>query len=388
MSVSKVKSDCCGCTACYNVCPKDAIRMIPDALGFKYPVVDEAKCVECGLCERVCAFGEDYDKSLLLEKAHSYAAKHKDPEQILASQSGAAFIALSDYVLDRGGIVYGVGYADHFRVVHKRATTKTERDEFRGSKYVQSDMGRIFRKVKQDLREGVCVLFAGTPCQTAGLASFVGPHLREYLYLMDLICHGVPGPTVWTDYLNYLEVKEGRRITAVNFRNKKFGWHSHVESFLFDNTYTNTYTNTFYSHILFRLSCGKCPYTNMARPSDITVGDFWGIENTEAAALGADNKGCSMVLVNTEKGMVWFDGAKESLIYKAVPLEASPQHNLRYPTVLHPKRIVFEEDYARLGFERSMRKYGFLGWKATVRKWMRYLLPVSVKRIVKRLIRQ
>ncbi len=227
-------ADCCGCTACASICAHDAITMQPDKLGFLYPKVDITKCVECGLCEKVCAFNDNYDKSLNVEKPQAYAVRHKSMDEIATSRSGAAFIAISDYFLERGGVVYGVGFKDHFRVVHKRATTKAERDEFKGSKYVQSDLTGIFRQVRKDLKDGLLVCFSGTPCQTAGLNSYVGKKLRENLFLVDIVCHGVPSPLVWEDYLNYLENKYGSDISYVNFRDKsKFGWIAHKETFKF-----------------------------------------------------------------------------------------------------------------------------------------------------------
>lgn len=230
------KSQCCGCTACASICAHDAITMQPDALGFLYPVVDKDKCVDCGLCEKVCAFNDHYDTSLNLPKPDAYAARHKDMKEVETSRSGAAFIAISDYVLENGGVVYGAGYTDHFRVVHKRATTKEERDEFKGSKYVQSDMNTVFRQVKKDLKDGLAVLFSGTPCQTAGLHSYVGRKLREHLILVDIVCHGVPSPYMWRDYIAYLEKKQGDKICWVNFRDKqKFGWKAHHETFKFVN---------------------------------------------------------------------------------------------------------------------------------------------------------
>lgn len=230
----KDKADCCGCTACASICPKDAITMEPDTLGFKYPNVDLSKCIDCGLCEKVCAFNENYDKSLNLKEPEIYAARHKDMHEIETSRSGAAFIAISDRILEKCGVVYGAGYADHFRVVHKRATTKEERDEFKGSKYVQSDLNGVFRQVKKDLKEGLTVLFSGTPCQTSGLASYVGKKLRENLILVDIVCHGVPGPYMWRDYLDYLEKKQGSKICWVSFRDKqKYGWAAHKETFKF-----------------------------------------------------------------------------------------------------------------------------------------------------------
>lgn len=230
------KEDCCGCTACASICTHDAITMIPDALGFLYPQVDVNKCVECGLCEKVCAFNDHYDTSLNLEKPIAYGARHKNMKEVETSRSGAAFIAISDYILEQGGVVYGAGYAEHFRVVHKRATTKKERNEFKGSKYVQSDMNKVFRQVKDDLRNGLTVLFSGTPCQTSGLNSFVGKRLRARLFLVDIVCHGVPGPYLWRDYLSYLEKIQGSPIVWVNFRDKqKYGWRAHLESFIFKN---------------------------------------------------------------------------------------------------------------------------------------------------------
>lgn len=228
------KSQCCGCTSCSSICTHDAITMQPDALGFLYPVVDKNKCVDCGLCEKVCAFNDHYDTSLNLSQPDAYAARHKDMKEVETSRSGAAFIAISDYVLENGGVVYGAGYTDHFRVVHKRAATKEERDEFKGSKYVQSDLTGVFRQVKQDLKDGLTVLFSGTPCQTAGLNSYIGKKLRVNLILVDIVCHGVPGPYIWRDYIAYLEKKQGNKICWVNFRDKqKFGWKAHYETFEF-----------------------------------------------------------------------------------------------------------------------------------------------------------
>ena len=230
-------ADCCGCTACASICAHDAIIMQPDSLGFLYPKIDESKCVDCGLCEKVCSFNDNYETSNNFEKPLAYAARHKKMSEIETSRSGAAFIAMSDYILEQGGVVYGAGYADHFRVVHKRATTKEERNEFKGSKYVQSDLNTVFRQVKKDLRDGLTVLFSGTPCQTSGLNSFVGKRLRENLFLVDIVCHGVPSPYMWRDYLMYLEKKQGAPIVWVNFRDKQmYGWGAHHETFKFKSS--------------------------------------------------------------------------------------------------------------------------------------------------------
>lgn len=353
------KADCCGCTACASICPQDAITMQPDSMGFLYPSVDKDRCVDCGLCDKVCAFDDNYDTSLNLIQPIAYAARHKDMHEVETSRSGAAFIAISDYVLENGGIVYGAGYTDHFRVVHKRAVTKEERNEFKGSKYVQSDMRGIFRHVKKDLKDGLTVLFSGTPCQTAGLNSYIGKKLRENLILVDIICHGVPGPYLWRDYLAYLEKKQGDRICWVNFRDKQeYGWTAHHETFKFENGggQKMSFTDLFYKHIMFRESCSKCHFANTRRPSDITLGDFWGWEKTDPE-INKDDKGVSLVLINTEKGRELFDKVKGRMDVILAELSDCMQHNLQHPTVMHPLSSEFEKDYEKKGFEYIIKKY-------------------------------
>lgn len=368
--------DCCGCTACASICAHDAITMMPDALGFLYPKVDEPKCVDCHLCEQVCQFNDNYDRSLNLPEPLAYAARHKDIDEVMHSRSGAAFAAISDYILERGGVVYGAGYRDHFRVVHKRATTKEERDEFRGSKYVQSDLTGVFRQVKEDLRNGLTVLFSGTPCQTSGLNAFVGQKLRNNLVLVDIVCHGVPGPFLWRDYISYLEKKQGDEIVVVNFRDKElFGWGAHKESYKFKNGGSKmTFTYLFYKHIMFRHSCGNCHFCNTHRPSDITLADFWGWQNN-VPGMNDDDKGLSLVLLNTDKGKEIFEAIQEKLDVREVNIENCLQPNLQHPSVIHPQRSKFEQDYQKHGFEYLMKRYGEDGW--------RYRLEVLKKRVKK-----
>lgn len=360
----KNPADCCGCTACASICNHDAITMKPDALGFLYPEVDKEKCVDCGLCEKVCAFNDHYDTSLNIDKPLAYGARHKDMNEVETSRSGAAFIAISDYILEQGGVVYGAGYTDHFRVVHKCATTKEERDEFKGSKYVQSDMTGVFRQVKQDLRDGLTVMFSGTPCQTSGLNSYIGKRLRENLFLVDIVCHGVPSPYMWRDYIAYLEKKQGAPIVWVNFRDKqKYGWAAHHETFKFKNGGGKmSFTFLFYKHIMFRKSCGKCHFANTKRPSDITIADFWGWEKTDPD-FNADNKGVSLVLLNTEKGRNLFEAVKNKMNTFPAKFEDCLQPNMLHPSEIHPKRDQFEKEYAKKGFKYVYFKYGEEGWR-------------------------
>lgn len=350
-----VKSQCCGCTACASICAHQAIEMVPDALGFLYPQVDKDKCVDCGLCDKVCAFHAEYDRSENLPKPVAYGARHKDINEVMKSRSGAVFAVISDYVLEHDGVVYGAGYKDHFSVAHKRATTKEERDEFRGSKYVQSDLKGVFQSVKRDLQDGVYVLFSGTPCQTAGLKAYIGKRLKKNLLLVDVICHGVPAPNIWADYLKSLERVHGKKIVWASFRNKEhLGWAEHKEAFVYTNEKQvderTMYTDLFYKGIMYRKSCAVCPFTNMQRPSDMTLGDFWGWEKWDSA-FNADDKGVSLVLCNTEKGKAFFDMVSSSLNYKEATSDQYMQSRLEYPAMEHPKRDEFERDYAKYGFE-------------------------------------
>lgn len=353
------KETCCGCTACASICPHDAIIMTPDAMGFLYPTVDLNKCTDCHLCEKVCAFNDHYDTSLNLPEPLFYGARHKDIHEVERSRSGATFVALSDWILNQGGVVYGAGYTDHFRVVHKRATTKEERDEFRGSKYVQSDMRGIFSHVKEDLKNGLTVMFSGTPCQTAGLNSFIGKKLRDKLYLVDIVCHGVPSPYIWRDYLSYLEKKHKANITEVNFRNKqKYGWAAHCETYKFDKKEisSNIFTYLFYRHIMFRPSCGACHYTNTTRPSDITLADFWGWEKTDKN-INSDDKGLSLIIINTAKGKDCFANIIGEMTIIPVQRENCLQPNLCHPTEINPKHLLFSLEYAKFGFKFIYAKY-------------------------------
>ena len=376
------KADCCGCTACASVCTHHAINMEPDAMGFLYPKIDTDKCTECGLCEKVCAFNPNYDKSLNLSEPQIYAARHKNMHEIETSRSGAAFIAISDYVLEQGGVVYGAGYAEHFRVIHKRATNKEERNEFKGSKYVQSDLRDIFPQIKEDLKQGLIVLFSGTPCQTAGLASYIGKRLREKLILVDIVCHGVPAPYIWRDYLTYLEKKYKQPIVEVNFRDKsRVGWNEHIESFVFQDGSKkefNTYTYLFYRHIMLRPSCSKCHYTNFKRPSDFTLADYWGWEKL-SPYFNKDNKGCSLLLVNTEKGRHFLKYISIDLNLIVSNKILCLQPNLQIPSKPSDKSSLFEYLYIKHGFKKVAQKFSDLNYKSNIKKIIRKILKAIRK---------
>lgn len=374
------KSDCSGCTACMMVCGHGAITMCRDALGFAYPQVDTSSCVDCGLCEKVCPCYGDKDKVTNLAGQIAFAARHKNIKEVETSRSGAAFIALSDKIIEQGGAVYGAAFDAEFRVVHKRAMTKEARDEFKGSKYVQSDLGNVYAMVKADLQKGMKVLFSGTPCQTAGLNAFVGNRFRNNLFLVDFVCHGVASPFVWKDYLAYLCGKENDIIKSVNFRDKKiFGWSGlHKESFEFKRKGIKTYNYTFYNPCLLRSSCYACHFANLLRPSDITMGDLWGWQNV-APDFNTDDKGVSLVLCNSVKGLELFRAAESSMKTAAIDLANCMQHNLKAPTPIPSNREDFESDYSAHGFKYVMRKYGDIGMAFHFRRVLRLIRRIITK---------
>jgi coenzyme F420-reducing hydrogenase beta subunit len=378
------KSACSGCTACASICPCNAIIMVPDTLGFLYPETDNKKCNHCSLCEKVCSFNSRYVTDHNFDTPLVYAVRHKQIPEIEASRSGAMFAVLSDRVLESDGTVYGAGYTGHFHIVHKAARTKFERDGLRGVKYVQSDMNTVFTQIKKNLMGGGGgVLFSGTPCQTAGLHSFL-VHTNtdiKNLYLCDLVCHGVPSPYFWRDYLNYVEKKQNRTAVTISFRDKKkWGWSGHKESFYFkDKTVSRkTYAYLFYRHIMFRRSCGKCPFTNMRRPADITLGDFWGWEKVDVS-FNADNKGVSLVIVNTAKGLGLFNACKPYINYIECGINDCLQMPLRHPVKIHRKRDCFEQDYAACGFEYTLRKYGDVTLRSKIKIFILKLLSACGK---------
>lgn len=268
---------------------------------------------------------------------------------------------------------------DHFMPIHKRATCKDQCQEFRLSKYAQSDMGGVIDQIKADLMAGKLVLFSGTPCQVDGVKQAVGQRLRERLILVDLICHGVPGPLIWRSYLDYLCRKYGV-ITKAIFRDKSFGWNVHRESFEINgNRYnSDTYRRIFYSNVALRMSCYKCPYTNFNRPSDITLGDFWGYKGSHFT----DNKGLSLVVVSTLNGLKIFDSIKSRIDFEESNMRECIQPQLQHPSPMNPQRLRFEEDFKDRDFKYIAKKYSDWNFQSKLKAiyaYFRTIIPSTHK---------
>lgn len=348
---------CSGCTACQTICPVNAIEMVMDEEGFKYPKIDSEKCIDCGACKKVCPNVKKSSENNILK---AYGVKHKKLEERKTSRSGAAFIAISDYILENGGIVYGCVLNKDFSVSHTRATNKEERDLFKGSKYVQSNFDGIIVDIKEDLKNGKTVLFGGTACQVAGIKSAIPNSLQENLYCCDLICHGVPSVKIYEEFLAYMERTQGKKIKKFIFRDKSFGWSAHYETMIFEDDSkisTRYFTNLFMSHTILRPACYKCNYANQNRPADITVADFWGVD--EVAPEFYDEIGVSLVIINSEKGDKIFEIAKRDVDFVDCSIEDCIKHTytLNQPTPESPARKEFWKDYKEKDFSYIINKY-------------------------------
>lgn len=359
--LEREKKDCCGCSACADACPVGAIDMASDEEGFMYPVINQELCIKCGKCDKVCGFHKVKKREKPFDLPKAYGLKHKDLSIRKSSRSGAAFIGFSDEVLKLGGVVYGAAMQEDFSVKHIRATTISQRDKMKKAKYVQSNTIGIYPMVEADLKANEHVLFSGTPCQIAGLKSYLCEKRinTEKLVCCDIVCHGVPSPEIWQKYLKNIEKKFGRKIVSADFRDKNFGWDSHCETFELEaynkKVALNDYTDLFYQHIMLRPSCHNCPFANVYRPGDITLADFWGIEKQNSSFN--DNKGVSLVLINTQKGAEIFEKCTYSFDFFACDVENCMQPTLFKPSIASSRREEFWNDYQNLPFDELLRKY-------------------------------
>ena len=375
------RSTCCGCGACAAVCPVKAITMRPDGMGFLYPEVDHTACIQCGKCLETCAFSRDQKISSEGDNPEAYAARARDIAVMGKSSSGGFGFLLMKAFIEAGGVVYGARYGADFRVEHARAVTKDGIEEFRTAKYAQSNPGETFDEVLKDL-ERRSVLFTGTPCQTAALAGFVGESLRPRLLLADVLCHGVGSPEVWAAFIRNMEERKGAHACKVSFRDPSFGWDKTVSTVSFrDGSRKSScdWARLYKKNVMLRPSCSRCPYASPIRPSDLSMGDCWGIERVRPE-YAEDNLGCSLVLVHTLAGRHWLDRVRPELEVSRVALEDVLQPSLLSPVPREDLAESFERDFLTLDYPSIRRKYVVPSlkerWRAT--KW-------KVKTLMKRI---
>lgn len=337
----KEKHNCCGCSACVLVCPKQCISMSADKEGFLYPQVDGAICIDCGLCDKVCPVINQEEPR---EPLAVYAAKNNNEEIRLKSSSGGIFTLLAEQIIAEGGVVFGARFNESWEVVHDYTETIEGLEPFRGSKYVQSVIGDNFIKAKQFLKDGRKVLFSGTPCQIAGLKKFLRKEY-ENLLTVEVVCHGVPSPMVWRDYLDYKRAKRavGKNtvssslnelpvIAGISFRDKTNGWKkyafkiSYAASKAAENSLSKSADNTnyeitpfsedlfmkgFLKNLYLRPSCYHCAARQGKSGADISIADYWGIQSIHPEI--DDDKGTGLILINTKQGANYFNSTANQI---------------------------------------------------------------------------
>lgn len=368
------KENCCGCSACVQKCPKQCITLKEDNEGFLYPLVDKDKCIDCGLCEKVCPVLHQNESRKPLKV---YAAINKNEEIRRQSSSGGVFTLLAEKIINEGGVVFGARFDDSWEVMHDYTDTIEGLAAFRGSKYVQSRIEDNFQKAENFLKEGRKVLFSGTPCQIAGLKSYLR---KDYgnLLAVDFICHGVPSPGVWRRYLKETIARqcekksvssdpisnENARVESISFRDKRSGWEKFSFALTLSATTRNGIKNTvslcqvyhenlfmkgFLADLFLRPSCHHCPTKNIKSGSDITIADFWKIEDIIPDINSIDN-GVSCLLLNTTNGINLF-----SLIYPFVDCrEADFEYVCKYNKALY---ISSKKPEKRIDFYKKIQRH-------------------------------
>lgn len=351
------KKNCCGCYACVQACPKQCISFEEDQEGFHYPLVNKDLCIECGLCEKVCpCLNQTSPKSPL----KLYAAINPNEEVRLSSSSGGIFSMIAETIINAGGVVFGARFDDNWEVKHDYTDTIEGIKAFCGSKYVQSRIGGAYNQTLSFLKSGRKVLFSGTSCQISGLRHFLRQNY-ENLFTVDVICHGSPSPLVWRNYLD--EVVDGfnNAVHNVEYRNK--AWKQYKFSVQYDGLSNvvslssrhqdNAYMHAFLQNIILRPSCYNCPAKQGKSLSDITLADFWGIQNV--APEMNDDKGVSLIIINTEKGKEFYHSL--SLRGKEVDEEIALKGNWCYYNSVAPHN---QRDFLFRGLSNGQSFHGLM----------------------------
>lgn len=361
----KDKKDCCGCTACYNICPKKAITMEADEEGFLYPQVNKELCVECGLCEKVCPV--QHMPEVNQRKNESYVLRIKNQDILSESTSGGFISPLASWIFENNGVFCGATYDENFKVRHLCVGAQEEYNNsmFRGSKYVQSELGDCFGKIKDYLQLNKIVCFVGTTCQVNGLKAYLNKDYSN-LITVDLVCHGTPSPKLWDKYLGYQSSKYKSNIKSINFRNKTYGYHSGTMKIQFENgkeyfgsARVDLMLKSFFKEISSRPICYACPFKTLDRCSDFTIYDCWHASDLVPELID-DDKGYTNVIVQSEKGNEILQHIRK--YYEVYAVDTQKAVELDGIMVLnsakkHPDRDKYYKDLDKDSLEEHIQKF-------------------------------
>ncbi|WP_099205067.1 Coenzyme F420 hydrogenase/dehydrogenase, beta subunit C-terminal domain [Scatolibacter rhodanostii] len=356
----KDSSECCGCFACKSICPVQCISMESDYEGFWYPLIKKEHCINCNLCEAVCPI---MHTPTAYKNLAALAAYNQDAKIRAQSSSGGVFTALAENVLSSGGIVFGAVFNRKFEVEHTYIKKKEDLRVFRGSKYVHSKIGFSYIEAKEFLDKGKLVYFSGTPCQIAGLRSYLR---KDYdnLICQDVICHGVPSPKVWIKYVNYREIKARAKIKGITFRDKEDSWKKYSVKYEYEGRdpykkvfYRDPMMQLFLKNICLRPSCYHCSFKSSQRYGDITLADYWGIEKKHPEMF--DDKGCSLVLINSQKGQDLYDKIKKSINSRDTDLNYAIRCNpsATQSSIENVNRTTFFSQIDKVAFNKIINRY-------------------------------
>lgn len=398
------KEDCCGCNACAAVCPKQAITMVEDECGFRFPQVNQEVCVKCGSCQHVCCIQNAAD---LHEPIKTFAGTYRNAEISANSASGGIFAAIASAVINDGGVVYGSTYNDKFDVEVIAVDHIKNLHRLQGSKYVQSSMNMSYEDILADLKCGKQVLFCGVPCQVEALKRFL-KHPYENLLLVDIVCHGVPSGKMLKDYLAFLEDKKKMEISSISFRTKEKGQNTYGEIAYRQVNHTGeiayrqeplvSYKSSYYKLFLncqtFRESCYKCKFAGTSRPGDISLCDYWGIDEEhkefEKQVKCAGFAGISAIMLNTKKGEQFYKTIEDSILCIESAVEKVAAHNpqLQYPSLRTKERAIVMDLYCRQGYS-AVDEYYFTKYrKKILTSDIGQLLPNSWKKQILKVIKR
>lgn len=376
----QTKDDCCGCKACANVCPQNAVTFVPDEYGFEYPSIDGEKCIGCGKCIMACDFKKSGNAGVAMYKPlEGYAARHKEKTVYANSTSGGVFTALAEWILERGGCVYGCIFDEDLKPIHVEADNIGEVVLMRGSKYVQSDVGCIYQKVKERLNEGRWGFFTGTPCQVAGLLSFLGDTNKERLLTVDIVCHGVPSTLVFKKYVDYLGDKYHKKVNSFQFRSKICGWEKPTIVVGFEDgndkhwsIIRDLYYEAFNHSLLQRPSCFQCKYATGNRVGDITIGDFWGWQ--KANIQMSAKEGVSCCLLNTSKVKDIISQLHINANYVTVDSITQGNYHLRAKSRMRPEWKTVMDTIINEGFAKYAVQFRSAHLKTMAKAYMKRII--------------